>query len=290
MIPAQFEYHAPSTVAEALQLLKSHGAEAKLLAGGHSLLPLMKLRLATPAHLIDLGRVDGLRSITEERGTVVVGAMTTHWQIQSSDLLAKRVPLMAEAAASIGDLQVRNMGTIGGSLSHADPAADYPASVLALEAQLVAEGPGGRRTISAADFFTGLYTTALGPDEILLEVRIAAQAKGAGSAYKKFVHPASGFAVVGVAAVLTLGASGTCSQARIGVTGVASVAYRARGVEEALTGKPLDEKTIVAAAARVTEGVDVNADVFAGGDYRRHVAGVYTKRAIMEATSRAKTA
>ncbi len=286
MIPAQFEYHAPTSTKEALQLLRTL-PDAKLVAGGHSLLPLMKFRLVTPAHLIDLGRIAGLRGIREERGQVAIGAMTTHWTIESSNLLRQKVPLLPETASTIGDVQVRNMGTIGGSLAHADPAADYPAAMLALEAQIIAEGLRGQRTIAAADFFTGLFSTAVQPDEVLAEVRVPALPPRTGSAYLKFPHPASGFAVVGVAVVVTLDGKDRCAHARIGVTGVAPVAYRARTAEDALTGRALNDQTIAAAAAKAPDGVEPNEDIFASAEYRRHLARVYTKRALQAALKRA---
>ncbi len=286
MIPAQFEYHAATSVHEALQMLQTYGGEAKLLAGGHSLLPLMKFRLATPAHLIDLGRIPDLRYIRRDGDGVAIGAMTTHWTIESSDLLRQTAPLLPEAAGVIGDLQVRNMGTIGGSLVHADPAADYPAAVLALEAELVAQGPRGRRTIPAAGFFTGLYSTALQPPEILTEVRVPVLPPRTGAAYVKFPHPASGFAVVGVAALVTLDAQGKCARARVGITGTAPVAYRAAAVEGRLTGQKVDEKLVAAAAEGAAEGVDVNSDIFADAGYRRHLTKVLTKRALRAAVER----
>ncbi len=287
MIPAQFAYHAPTSVKEALQLLQAH-PDAKLLAGGHSLLPMMKLRLARPADLIDLGRLSELRYIKEDRGTVAIGALTTHWMVESSALLKAKVPVLAEAAAQIGDVQVRNLGTIGGSLAHADPAADYPATVLALEASVVAEGPKGLRTISSTEFFTGMLATALTSQEILRELRVPALAARTGSAYLKFPHPASGFAVVGVAAVITVDAKGKCERVRIGVTGVASIAYRATAVENQLAGKALDAQTIATAAEKAAEAVDVNEDIFASAEYRAHLARVYTKRAIQKAVERAQ--
>jgi carbon-monoxide dehydrogenase medium subunit len=286
MIPAQFAYHAPTSVKEALQFLQAH-PDAKLLAGGHSLLPMMKLRLARPADLIDLGRLSELRYIKEDGGTIAIGALTTHWMIESSALLKAKVPVLAEAAAQIGDVQVRNLGTIGGSLAHADPAADYPATVLALEASMVAEGPKGRRSISSTGFFTGMLATALTPQEILREVRVPLAAR-TGSAYLKFPHPASGFAVVGVAAVVTVDAKGKCERARIGVTGVASTAYRATAVENQLAGKALDAQTVASAAEKAAEAVDVNEDIFASAEYRAHLARVYTKRAILKAVERAQ--
>ncbi len=285
MSPAQFEYHRPATLTEALQLLQRL-PDARLLAGGHSLLPLMKLRLATPAHLIDLGRIADLRYIREEGGALAIGALATHWMVESSPLVRQKAPVLAEAAGRIGDVQVRNMGTIGGSLAHADPAADYPAAVLALEAELTADGPAGRRTIPAAEFFTGMFATALRPDEILTQVTVPPLPARTGSAYLKFAHPASGFAVVGVAAVVTLDGRGRCERARIGITGVGPTAYRARAVEEALAGAVPDEKTVAAAAAGATQGIDVNEDLFASAEYRRHLAQVFTRRVVLAAVQR----
>lgn len=283
MIPAAFEYHRPSTLDEALQLLADL-PDAKVLAGGHSLLPLMKLRLASPAHLIDLGRMPALRYIRREGDTVALGAMTAHWMVESSDLVGRTVPLLAEAASTVGDVQVRNVGTIGGSLAHADPAADYPAALLALGASMVAQSPRGRRTIEATAFFTGLFATALAPDELLVEIRVPVQ-RGSG-AYMKFPHPASGFAVVGVA-VSAVVAGGRFGDVRVGLTGVGSVPYRAGGVESALAGQPASPEAIAAAAEHATDGVDVNDDLFAPADYRAHLARVYTKRALLLAVERA---
>lgn len=286
MIPAQFEYHAPSSVPEALRLLKQL-PDAKLLAGGHSLLPMMKLRLVSPPHVIDLGRIGTLKYIKETGPTVAIGALTTHWMIESSPVIQRRAPLLAECAARIGDIQVRNVGTIGGSLAHADPAADYPAGVLALDAAITVEGSSGRRTIPATEFFTGVFSTALRPDEVLVEVNVPALPPRTGSAYLKFPHPASGFAVVGVAAVVTMDGKGRCERARIGITGVAPVAYRPRGTEDALIGATPDEKSIAAAAATAADGVDPNEDIFASAEYRRHLAQVFTKRALLAAVKRA---
>ncbi len=287
MIPAPFHYHAPATVAEALSLLRDHGADARLLAGGHSLLPLMKLRLAAPTHLIDLRRIPGLGEIRVGGGDVRIGAMATHWMIEASDLLRERAPLLPETAGQVGDLQVRNAGTIGGSMAHADPAADYPAAVLALEATLTAEGAGGRRTIPAAEFFTGLYATALAPDEILLEVSVQNQGARSGAAYLKFPHPASGFAVVGVAAVIQVNGRGDCERVRVGITGVGPVPFRARAVEERVTGRAPEAEALAEAAAAAADGVEVNADLFAPAEYRAHLARVFVRRALAAAAERA---
>jgi len=288
MYPAQFDYHAPSTVQEAISLLTRLKDEAKLLAGGHSLVPMMKLRLAQPKHLIDLRKVPGLSGIREDGGALVIGALTTHYQVESSALLRQKCPILPEAAGQIGDPQVRNMGTVGGSLAHADPAADYPAAVIALGAELVAEGPKGRRAIKADEFFKGLLTTALQPDEILVEIRIPAWPFGTGMAYTKFPHPASRFAVVGVAAAVTADGKGSCSKAGVGITGAGTRAVRAKGVEATLVGKTLDATTIQAAAEKAPEGVDVQADLQGSVDYKTHLLKVYCRRALEAALARAR--
>jgi aerobic carbon-monoxide dehydrogenase medium subunit len=285
MYPAQFEYHKASTVKEALDLLGKYKDEAKLLAGGHSLLPAMKLRLAQPKHLIDIGKVSGLSGVKEEGGTLVIGAMTTHYAIESSALLKSKCPLLPEVAGHIGDPMVRNMGTIGGSLAHADPAADWPAAAIALNADLVAEGPKGKRTIKADDFFKGLLTTALADDEILTEIRVPAAATNVKSAYVKFPHPASRFAVVGVAAVLTMD-GGKVSKASIGITGAGSKAVRAKGVEAAITGKAADAASIQAAAEKGADGVDVQPDLQGSEEYKKHLLKVFSKRAIEAAAAK----
>jgi carbon-monoxide dehydrogenase medium subunit len=284
MYPAQFDYHSPASVQEAISLLGRLKDDAKLLAGGHSLLPLMKLRLAQPKHLIDLRKVPGLSGIKEDGGAIAIGALTTHYAVESSSLLKQKCPLLSETAGTIGDPQVRNMGTIGGSLAHADPAADYPAAVIALGAELVAEGPKGKRTIKVDDFFKGLLTTALQPQEILVEIRIPSWPAGTGMAYMKFPHPASRFAVVGVAAVVT--ADG--KKVGVGITGAGTKAVRARGVEAALTGKTLDAATIKAAAEKAPDGVDVQADLQGSAEYKTHLLKVYCRRALEAALSRAK--
>jgi carbon-monoxide dehydrogenase medium subunit len=284
MYPAQFDYHSPASVQEAIALLGRLKDDAKLLAGGHSLLPMMKLRLAQPKHVIDMRKIPGLSGVKEDGGAIAIGALTTHYAVESSSLLKQKCPLLAEAAGTIGDPQVRNMGTIGGSLAHADPAADYPAAVIALGAELVAEGPKGKRTIKVDEFFKGLLTTALQPQEILVEIRIPSWPAGTGMAYMKFPHPASRFAVVGVAAVVT--ADG--KKVGIGITGAGTKAVRARGVEAALAGKTLDAATIKAAAEKAPDGVDVQADLQGSVEYKTHLLKVYCRRALEAALSRAK--
>jgi carbon-monoxide dehydrogenase medium subunit len=288
MIPAQFDYVAPQTLDEALSLLAEHADDAKILAGGHSLIPAMKLRLAQPALLIDIARVRSLSYINEDGGRILVGAMTTHYEIESSARLRDICPLLPECAASIGDVQVRNKGTIGGSLAHSDPAADWPAAAVALRAELVAVSRQGERVIPADDFFVDMLTTALRSDEVLREIRINALPARTGQSYMKVHHPASGFAVVGVAASLTLDGDGKCSAAGIGITGVAAKAYRAAQVESALVGSTLDEQAIADAASHAADGVDANGDLYASADYRRHLAVVHTRRAIAAAVANVK--
>jgi aerobic carbon-monoxide dehydrogenase medium subunit len=289
MIPSAFEYLAPTTLQEALSLLSTHKDEAKVLAGGHSLLPMMKLRLAAPAYLIDLGRIPNLAYIRESEGRIQIGPLTTHYMVESSDLLRQRLTALPEAAGVIGDVQVRNRGTVGGSLAHADPAGDLPAVMQMAEAQFKLIGPGGERAVTTEQFFVDLLTTALGADELLAEVHVPVPPARTGTAYMKVFQKASGFAIVGVAARVTLGADGrVCQTARVGITGVAAKSFRARGVEQALEGKALDEPAITAAAEHASEGVEALSDLHASGDYRLALARVYTKRALLRALTRAQ--
>lgn len=288
MIPQPFEYHAPKTLEEASRLVAQFGGEGKVLAGGHSLVPMMKLRLAAPKHLIDLGRLGDLKYIREHNSGIEIGALTTHFQIESSELLKAKCPLLPETAKEIGDAQVRNRGTIGGSLAHADPAADWPAAVLALDAEVRAVSTRGERWIAAKDFFVHLLTTTLEADEILAAVRVPSTTGSFGSAYLKLHHPASGYAMVGVAACMALDNSGAVAQASVGITGVGPKAYRAGAVEEHLRGKPPSLKRITEAAAHAADGVDVNADIYASAEYRAHLARVYTRRALEKALERAR--
>lgn len=286
MISTQFDYVRAQTLDEALTLL-SQNEDAKILAGGHSLIPAMKLRLAMPSLLIDIGRIAGLCYVREEGNQILIGAMTSHYQIESSELLKRVCPLLPECAGHIGDVQVRNKGTIGGSLAHSDPAGDWPAAAIALNAELVVAGKNGDRVISVNDFFVDLMTTAIEPGEILREIRIDKSSGRTGQAYTKMHHPASGFAVVGVAANLTLDESGVCQTASIGITGVSAKAYRAAGIESALVGHPIDEQSTADAVVHATDGIDVNGDLFASEGYRRHLAQVYARRAISLASGRA---
>jgi aerobic carbon-monoxide dehydrogenase medium subunit len=286
MYPAAFEYHAPGSVKEALGLLGKL-EDAKILAGGHSLVPMMKLRLAQPKHLIDLRKVPGLNTIKEEGNTIVIGAMTTHWEVESSKLLQAKCPVVADTAKIIGDPAVRNKGTIGGSLAHADPAADMPATVIALGAEFVCQGAKNKRTVKADDWFQGLMATALADDELLVEIRVPALTPGTGSAYMKFAHPASRFAIVGAAAVISVDKQGTCTKAGVGITGAGTKAVRAKGVEAGLIGKRLDAATIEAAAQKAAEGVDVQADLQGSVEYKAHLCRVFARRAIEAAAKKA---
>lgn len=286
MIPTQFDYKAPATLDEAVALLASDLDGAKVLAGGHSLIPAMKLRLAQPQLLVDIARIKSLAYIREEGEHILIGATTTHYQLESSDLLKRICPLLPECAKSIGDVQVRNKGTIGGSIAHSDPAGDWPAAVLALDADLVLVGPNGERTVKAETFFVDLLTTDLQPGEILREVRVRKPGGRFGHAYQKVPHPASGFAVVGVAVNLELNDDGSCKYAGIAVTGVGVKAYRAQAVEAALTGTSLDDNAIATAVAHVCDGVDANSDLYASSEYRCHLAQVHTRRGIQAAKAR----
>jgi carbon-monoxide dehydrogenase medium subunit len=286
MIPSSFEYHRPASLDEAVSLLQEHGDDASLLAGGHSLLPAMKLRLSAPEHLVDIGRIEELREIRSEGGEVVIGAGATHRDVEASGAVAGGAPLLAQAAAVIGDVQVRNAGTIGGSLAHADPAADYPAAVLASEGSVEVTGPDGARSIAAADFFVELFATALQPGEIITAVRVPAPGAGTGTSYLKFPHPASRFAVCGCAAAVTV-SGGACSRARVAFNGIASAAFRDAGVEAALSGASLDEESVRSAVATAAEGQELLADSFAGEDYRRQLARVYARRAVLAAAAAA---
>jgi len=287
MYPVPFEYHRAASVQEAVELLARFGDGARLLAGGHSLLPLMKLRLAEPRHLVDIRRIPELSGVREQGGVLLVGAATPYHVLERSPIVRERLPILAEAAAQIGDAQVRNLGTLGGSLAHADPAADLPAVVLALGAELVAVGPKGRRTLPVDGFFLKLFTTALSPGEVLTEVRIPVPGTGSGGAYAKFEHPASRFAIVGVAAQLTV-AGGKISAARVAMTGVGPKVTRAIGTERVLTGGAADAATVSSAAEKANEGLTVRSDTRIDPDYWRALAVTYTRRALATALERVR--
>jgi aerobic carbon-monoxide dehydrogenase medium subunit len=288
MFPASFGYVAAHSVEEALQLLEKHGEEGKLLAGGHSLIPAMKLRLSSPATLIDLGTVPGLRGIRADGRDLVIGALTIHADVASSDLVREHLPGLADAAYVIGDMQVRNRGTIGGSVAHADPAADFPVILTALNASFIVQSSSGSRTIGVDNFFTDFFTTAMAPNEILTEIRIPIPGHGSGTAYAKLPHPASGYVVVS-AGVLITQSSGSCASARIAVGGLGSGPSRAVAAEAELKGKSLTPEVINAAAAKAAEGTDPTEDSYASAEYKRHVATVYARKAIEAAVQRAAT-
>jgi len=286
-IPAAFDYHRAQTVDEAIALLQQYGDEAKILAGGHSLVPAMKLRLSQPGHLIDIGRIDGLSYIREEGASVVVGAMTTYTTAGRSEVLRKHFAALADAASVIGDQQVRNRGTLGGSVAHSDPAGDMPAIVLALKAEVVVQGPHSRRTIMADDFFIDTFTTALEPNEVLTELRFRVLPAHTGTAYMKLENKASHYAVTGCAAVITLDGAGTCTAASVTITGASTKTVRASAVESALVGKTLDEATVVAAAQHATNGLELVEDIHGSKEYRGQMTIVMAKRAILKAMERA---
>ncbi len=279
MIPATFDYFRPHTLDEALSLLTNH-EDAKVLAGGHSLIPAMKLRLAQPKTVIDISRVADLSYLREQDGRIVIGALATHYDIESSALLRDKCPLLSEVAPQIGDVQVRNRGTIGGSLVHADPASDWPAAILALDAELTIAGASGRRTVRAADFFVEMMQTAVQSKEILCEIRVPTTAKSV--AYVKSAQKASGFAIAGVAVVVDKARR----TAAIGISGVAAKPYRAAAVERALGGNALTIETVATAAAKAAQGVDPLGDIHASAEFRAHLAHVNTRRALEVALSR----
>jgi carbon-monoxide dehydrogenase medium subunit len=287
MIPAAFDYYRASSVADAVQLLTAH-EDAKVLAGGHSLIPLMKLRLAEPASLVDIGGLRELTGIREAGGVIALGALTTHHALETSDLLRAKAQVVPEAASQIGDVQVRNRGTVGGSIVHADPGADLPAVMLALDATMVLEGPGGERTVPAAEFFVEMLTTAAEPNEILTEIRIPALPPRTGSAYIKFPNPASNYSMVGAAAIVTLDGGGACEQVRVGISGAAPMPLRASDVENALRGQAPSPEALQRAAAQASNGVDALDDIHASSEYRLHLCHVMTRRALESAVARAR--
>jgi carbon-monoxide dehydrogenase medium subunit len=287
MFPSSFGYVAPHSLEEALELMAKHGEDGKLLAGGHSLIPAMKLRLQSPRTLIDLGTVPGLRGIRVEGNELVIGALTVHSDIASSDLVRKHVPGLSEAASVIGDLQVRNRGTIGGSVAHADPGADFPVILTALNAGIVVRSAAGTRRIPVDDFFTDFFTTSMSPTEILTEIHVPVPLAGTGSAYAKLPHPASGYVVVSAGALITRQPSGTCAGSRIAIGGLSAGPLRAIAAEMELQGKALTPQLIAAAAGKAAEESDPVDDPYASAEYKKHVAGVYARQAIATAVQRA---
>lgn len=286
MIPGSFDYHAPATVEEAVALLGRH-AGAKLLAGGHSLIPAMRFRLAQPEVLIDLNRIGGLEYLREEDGHLAIGALTREAAIEDSELVRRRYPLLADTSAVIADPLVRNRGTVGGNLAHADPANDHPAAMLAYGAEVVAQGPDGRRTIAIDDFFTGFFESALAPDEVLIEVRVPKPGKGAGGAYVKFERKVGDYAVSAVAVELAMSGK-TCKAARIALTNVNPVPLRATDAEAAVAGRELTAEVLEAAGKAAAAQCDPSADLRGSVDYKRDLTRVLTKRALAKAAERAR--
>ncbi|WP_338538871.1 xanthine dehydrogenase family protein subunit M [Janibacter terrae] len=281
MIPAKFDYAAPTTVEEALGLLAEHGDEAKVIAGGQSLLPVLRMRLNAPELVVDIGRIESLRGISVEGGTVTIGAMTPYHEILADETVRTRCALLHQAITEVADPQIRHRGTLGGALVHADPAGDCGAPVLAMDAELVVTGPGGERVVPAADFFEGLFTTAVGEDELLTAIRLPTY-DGWGSHYEKFVRIAHQWPIVAVAAqVRTDG--GTIAEARIGLTNMGSTPLRASAVESALVGAATTEDAVRAACDLAGEGTDPPSDLNGDAEYRRHLATVLTRRAVLAA-------
>lgn len=283
MIPEEFEYQRAATLDEAISLLHASNGDGKFLAGGHSLIPLMKLRLSEPGTLIDISRIPQLKGINEQNGKVQVGAATTHTEVLQSEVIRRVCPVVSECAAEIADPQVRNRGTMGGSLAHADPSADYPAVMVALDAEIHLKGPGGWRAVKAGDFFQGMFTVDMAEDEIIAGIQLPPARH---AAYVKLHQRASHYAIVGVAAVLEMDGR-VCTSARIGITGASTHAQRLTNVEAALAGKELTQANIDAAAAIADANLeDVNSDIHASEAYRRAMVKVFTRRAIERAASR----
>lgn len=287
MKPAPFTYHDPTTIAEVIELLRQYGDEAKLLAGGQSLVPVLNMRLARPAVLIDLGRVAGLSYIREEDGFLAIGAMTRHADLERSELVARRQPLLAEAVAHVGHIQIRNRGTIGGSLAHADPSAELPAVLSALEGSVRAVGPAGEREVPAGELFLMYFTTSLQPDELLTEVRVPVLPPRTGYAFMELARRHGDFALAGVACTLTLDPDGAVADCRLGLTGVDLTPVRAREAEDLLKGQTPSAGRFADAAEAVRSAIMPEGDVHATAEYRRHLAGVLTERALARALERA---
>jgi len=281
VIPSKFEYVAPSTVEEALTALAQGGDDAKIIAGGQSLLPVLRMRLNDPALLVDLGHVEALKGVRDDGDAIVIGAMTTHSDVYHDPLVKEHVAVLREAIEQLADPQVRHRGTFGGALAHADPAGDLGAPVLALGATFTIAGPGGTRTVAADDFFEDLFTTAIGDDELLTEIRIP-KYTGWGGHYEKFVRVAHQWPIVAVAAAVKVD-GGTITEARVGLTNMGSTPLRARSVEQALAGKPATDEAVREAAASAAEGTNPPSDLNGDADYRRHLATVLTRRAVLAA-------
>jgi carbon-monoxide dehydrogenase medium subunit len=284
MIPGSFEYYAPRSLNDAVKFLADHRDDVKILSGGQSLLPLMKMRLSKPGFIVDIGRVPGLDTITQDGESLIIGGLVTHAQIESSALLKAQCPLLPQTATTIADVQVRNRGTIGGSIAHADPAGDWPAAIVALDADIKIVGPRGDRWVKCDEFFLGLLMSVLEPDEIVTAIKVPVTGKDK-TAYLKAAPRSSGFAVVGVATRLAISNDGTCSRAAVGITGVTDKAYRAERVEQLLAGKKLDSTVIQSAAAEACRNVEPIEDINGSAEYRKHLTEVYVARAVESALS-----
>ncbi len=287
MKPPRFDYHAPRSLDEAIELLARYGGDAKVLAGGQSLMPMLNFRLSRPAALVDVNRISALAYVREDDGTLAFGAMTRQRTIEFSPVVARRLPLLTEATRWVGHLPIRSRGTIGGSLAHADPSAEYPAVLTALEGEVVAQGPRGRRTLKPAELFDTYLTTTLAPDEVLVEVRLPAAPAGAGHAFEEFARRHGDFAIVGIAAMIVRDAA-RCLTARLATAGAGPVPVRLRAAEEILERDGLGERAIEAAAARAAELVEPDSDVHASAEYRRHLTRVLTARAIRKSVERSR--
>jgi len=285
MIPGSFEYFSPRSLSDAVKFLADHRDDVKILSGGQSLLPLMKMRLSKPAYVVDIGRIPGLGAISQLDDSLIIGALVTHEQIEDSDLLKAKCPLLPQTATTIADVQVRNRGTVGGSIAHADPAGDWPAAVVALDAEIRVFGPSGERWVKCDDFFLGLLMSVLEPDEIVTGIKVP-MTGGDKTAYQKAAPRSSGFAVTGVAVRLAVDANGTCTRAAIGITGVGDKAYRPERTEQMLTGKKLDAAIIEQAAAESTRNIELIEDINGSSEYRAHLTHIYVQRAIEEALKR----
>ena len=282
MIPGAFEYFAPRSLSDAVKFLSAHKDDVKILSGGQSLLPLMKMRLSKPGFIVDIGRIPDLDKITEEGTHLILGALVTHAEIESSELLRNECPLLPQTATTIADVQVRNRGTIGGSVAHADPAGDWPATMMALEGEIKIVGPNGERWVKCDAFFLGLLMSVLEPDEIVTAIKVPVTGSDK-TAYLKAAPRSSGFAVVGAAVRLAMDSAATCGRAAVGITGVTDKAYRAERVEQMLTGKKLDAAVIAAAAREACRNVDVIEDINGSAEYRKQLTEVYVERAIQRA-------
>jgi carbon-monoxide dehydrogenase medium subunit len=283
VIPGAFDYVAPSTVDEAVRALAAAGEDAKVLGGGQSLLPVLRMRLAAPTVVVDLGKIAELRGVREDGDALVIGAMTTHYDVQRDPLVQTHAALLAAATDTVADPQIRHRGTFGGALAHADPAGDLLAPALALDAEMVIAGPAGRRTVAAADFFVDLFTTALAADEILVEVRVP-KYTGWGAHYEKFNRVAQAWSIVAVAAAVRV-VDGTFAEARVGLTNMASIPIRATAVEQALIGQPATADSVRAAAAHAADGTSPSTDGNADAEFRKHLATVLTSRAVLAAAN-----